>query len=512
MAGENHNPAIVDRSHVYLWLVGGLFGLGLVLRFWKLGVWNFQATEIFTLRDSNTPQFHNPRPLGYLLTYYLVRPFHSLDEFGLRLLPAIFGALTIPAMYFVNRRLVGSRAALVAALLMVASPLLVMYSQLARYWSLVCLLSAIYPSALYLGVRDRDRRMLSLGIVAGLLAVLAHPVSILLLGGPLLLLLAQLRPANIRRMWDQPAGRWGLIIAGVLGIILLIRLIPILEGWFTEHERNPGNSQFLLRPVPPGLKQIFLVLAYVEGLTVPLFVFGALGLYLLWREGNRTLSLLVIGMVTFPLVFLGLVTLRAPVSQYYLLPTIPAWFIAAGVFIDRLFRNYEIVRPRWLLPAALIAVIVAAGLPTLISDYRDGRRFDFRGAARWLAPKLQPTDVVFSDQFMVLGHYLPKAMVQRLRGPEPLEETIGALGHAGQGGVLWIVAPAPSHAFRADLKSNGLIEWMYDHCQLREMLGVGRIDLRQDYLQIYQCPPAPARAETGALPARFSPLRANTSR
>jgi hypothetical protein len=170
------------------------------------------------------------------------------------------------------------------------------------------------------------------------------------------------------------------------------------------------------------------------------------------------------------------------------------------------------VRPGWLLPAAVVAVIVAAGLPTLISDYRDGRRFDFRGAARWLAPRLQPTDVVFSDQFMVLGHYLPAAMVQRLRSPEPLEETIEALRHAGQGGVLWIVAPAASHAFRADLKRGGLIGWMYDHCQLRQMLGVGRMDLRQDYLQIYQCPPAPARAETGALPARFSPLRANSSR
>jgi 4-amino-4-deoxy-L-arabinose transferase-like glycosyltransferase len=512
MSGENHDSATVDRSQAYLWLVLGLFGLALVLRFWKLGVWNFQATEIFTLRDSNTPQFHNPRPLGYLLTYYLVRPFHSLDEFGLRLLPAIFGALTIPAVYLVNRRLVGSRAALLAALLMVGSPLLVMYSQLARYWSLVCLLSAVYPAALYLGVRDRDRSMLALGIVTALLAVLAHPVSSLLMGGPLLLLLAQLRPANIRRLWDQPAGRWGLIIAGVVGVVLLIRLLPILESWFTEHKRNPGMSQFLLRPVPPGLKQIFLVLAYVESLTVPLFVFGALGLYLLWREGNRILALLLISMVIFPLVFLALVTLRAPVSQYYLLPTVPVWFIAAGVFVDRLFQNYQSVRPRWLLPAAVIAVIVAAGLPTLLSDYRDGRRFDFRGAARWLAPRLQATDVVFSDQFMVLGHYLPRAMVQRLRSPEPLEETVEALREAGQGGVLWIVAPAASHAFRADLKRGGLIGWMYDHCQLRQMLGVGRMDLRQDYLQIYQCPPAPARAETGALPAKFSPFRANSSR
>jgi hypothetical protein len=496
---ENYHPAPVDRSRTHLWIVAGLFALALLLRFWKLGTWNFQATEIFTLRDSNTPQFHNPRPLGYLLTYFLVRPWHSLDEFGLRLLPALFGAFTIPAVYFVNRRLIGSRAALLAALLLLASPLHVMYSQLARYWSLVCLLSAVYPSALYIGVRDRDRRMLAVGIITGLLAVLAHPVSVLLVGGPLVFLLGRLRPANLRRLWDQPAGRWGLIIVTLLCVVLAIRLIPILEGWFTEHERNPGNSQFLLRRVPAGLKQMFLVLAYIESLTVPLFVFGALGFYLLWREGDRTLSLILISTVIFPLAFLALVALRAPVSQYYLVPTIPVWFIGAGVFIDRLFLSYQGVRPSWLLPAAVIAIIIAAGLPTLISDYRDGRRFDFRGAARWLEPRLRESDVVFSDQFMVLAHYLPNAEVRRLRRPEPLEQAMESLEQGNRGGVLWIVAPAASHAFRANLEGGGLIGWMYDHCQLRQSMGVGRMDLRQEYLQVYRCPPAPSNE--GAAPA-----------
>ncbi len=78
-------------------LLAGLIVLAIVLRFWRLGDWNFQATEIFTLRDSITLQPRNPRPLGYLLNYYLVKPFLPLDEFGLRLMQAIFGVLAIPA-------------------------------------------------------------------------------------------------------------------------------------------------------------------------------------------------------------------------------------------------------------------------------------------------------------------------------------------------------------------------------------------------------------------------------
>ena len=74
-----------------LLLILGLTLLGLVLRFWHLGDWNFQATEMFTYRDSQRPQFDNARPLGYLLNYFLVRPFHPLDELGIRLIPALAG-------------------------------------------------------------------------------------------------------------------------------------------------------------------------------------------------------------------------------------------------------------------------------------------------------------------------------------------------------------------------------------------------------------------------------------
>src|SRR5215207_9876693 len=185
-------------------LVGGVIVLALVLRFWRLGDWNFQATEIFTLRDSLRPRFTNPRPLGYLLNYYLVLPLRPLDEFGLRLLPALFGALAVPALYLVGRRLVGWRPALLGALFLAVSPVLILYSQLARYWALVFLLSAIYPYALYIGIRDRSRSALALGIVTAVLAALAHPVSVLLFGGIGLWLLTRFRrPADLKQLWSH---------------------------------------------------------------------------------------------------------------------------------------------------------------------------------------------------------------------------------------------------------------------------------------------------------------------
>ena len=165
-------------------LLAALTLLGLVLRLWHLGDWNFQATEMFTYRDSQRPQFGNARPLVYLLNYFLVRPLLPLDEFGMRLVPAIAGTLAIPALYLVGRRIVGSRAALFAALLVTLNPTQILYSQLARYWSLVFLFCSIAPFALFLGVRDRSGRMFALGVVATILAGLSHPVVCSVRGRP----------------------------------------------------------------------------------------------------------------------------------------------------------------------------------------------------------------------------------------------------------------------------------------------------------------------------------------
>jgi 4-amino-4-deoxy-L-arabinose transferase-like glycosyltransferase len=495
-----------QRERQLVWLLLGLVVLAAVIRFWRLGDWSFQATEMFTLRDSNTPQWRNPRPLGYLLNYYLVRPFLPLDEFGLRLLPALFGVLAVPAFYLIARRVVDHRAALFGALLLTVSPLLLMYSQLARYWSLVFLLCTIYPCALYLGIRNRDPKALSLGVASGILAALAHPVSVLVIGGPLLwMLVTYLRPSRLRQLWSHKSFRWGVVAALLVIVVIAIRFIPILENWISSHDKNVGRGQFLLRAPPaPGLKQIFYLAAFVESLTVPVVLGAVVGVYLLWRERDRTLAIFLASLAIFPLAFITLLSLRTAISQYYLLPATPVFFLGAGVFLDRLVGMDWNVRPRWLIPATLVAIFVAAGAPTLISDLRDGRRYDFKGVAGWLQPQLSAADAVFSDQPMVMAYYLPEHTVQMLREPAPLEQTLRQLERGSGGGNLWIVAPAASHAFRTNLRRGGLANWLFTHCQLQHSRGVGRVDLRQQYLHVYRCPPLPAqRNGNGPRPASF---------
>jgi 4-amino-4-deoxy-L-arabinose transferase-like glycosyltransferase len=421
-----------------------------------------------------------------------------LDELGLRILPAIFGVLAVPAVYYVTRRLIGARAALLSALLLAVNGLHVFYSQFARYWSLVFLFSAIYPYALYVGFRDNNRRALLFGVVTAALAVLAHPVSILLVGGPAIWLgFTYLRPGYLKEAWKHTGFRWAAGIALLLVVVVAIRLLPLFRDWISMHDTNPGMGQFLRGPKrAPGIKQMALLTAYLEGLTIPVALAGAAGVYLLWRERDRMLGAFLASLAMFPLAFIALISARTPVSTYYLLPSAPVFFIGAGIFLDRVWQVDWRTPPRWLVPATIVVLFILAGAPTLLSQYRNGRRFDFRGVAQWLAPQLSDGDIVYSDQPMVLAHYLDGREVRKLRpNPAPLEEAVGEARSAG-GEALWVVAPAPAHAFRTNLKPGGLADWMFGNCQMRNTVGRGRLDFRQQYLQVYRCPPL-ARPDAG---------------
>jgi dolichyl-phosphate-mannose-protein mannosyltransferase len=483
-----------DRGGRHALLLLGIIVVALLLRFWRLGDWGFEATEIFTHRDSIVePSLRNPRPLMYFLNYYVVRPLVPLDEFGLRLLPAIFGVLVVPALYFVTRRLVGARAGLFSAFLVAISSIQVYYSQYARYWTLVFLLCSIYPFAIYLGIRERNRRMLALGLITGVLAVLAHPVSVILFGGLGLWIVATyLRRDRVSELWQQRGVRWGAAFAALLVVIMVARFIPMLRSWIAMHDTGKPGEFLLHLPAGTGVKQASYILAYTESLTLPLVLTGCVGIYMLWQTRDRSLALLLACVSMFHLGFMLLVSFRTSVAlPYFLMPSAPAFFIGGGVFLDQLSRASWNVRPRWLLPATVTALIITAGVPTLISQYRDGRRWDFRGVARWLNGNLlAPEDVVYSDQPQVLAHYLPGTQVHPLRADTArLVKSVRLLRGEGYKGALWVILPAPSHAFRTNAKLGVLNRWIFDHCQERNSIGVTRVDFRQHFLQIYRCPP-----------------------
>lgn len=92
-------------------------------------------------------QFYDTHPAGYPVVLKLVSDLLPEAVAG-RLLSVICGTLTILVLYFLARSLMGSRAALLAALALAVSPLHIWYSQEARPYAAVALLVALSYLAL----------------------------------------------------------------------------------------------------------------------------------------------------------------------------------------------------------------------------------------------------------------------------------------------------------------------------------------------------------------------------
>jgi mannosyltransferase len=136
---------------------------GAALRFATLDVQSFWIDEGYTVRMlrmdfggllHGIPRTEETPPLYYVLAWLWTRPFGT-GEVGVRSMSALLGIATIPIAYALGRRLVSERAGLVAAALTAFNPLLVWYSQEARSYGLLILLTAL--ATLYL-VRDEPGR------------------------------------------------------------------------------------------------------------------------------------------------------------------------------------------------------------------------------------------------------------------------------------------------------------------------------------------------------------------
>jgi hypothetical protein len=452
--------------------------VGAALRILHLGRWSLEGDEIFTLRDSIVPpRLSDARPLIYFLNYHLIRPWTQLNELSLRVLPAIFGILAIPVAYFVVRRLLGTRAGLFAAMLVTFSALHVYHSQSARYWSLVFLLSLIFPVAFYIGVREQNRRWLGFGAITGLLAILAHPVAGLLFGGLLAwAALPHFRRDRIRKAWTQPSVRWVALALCTVTLALVLLFWPVLREWMRmPHEaRHRGAA---------------LILSYVDGLTVGLVLIGTLGILWLWQTGERSLAFLLGCLVVVPTIFCVGLSYVTAVSTAYLLPTAPVFFIGAAAFLDRLAAQEGALRPKGIVTGAVTGMLVLANVPVLISHYLDGSRGDFRSAARYVQAHWAQGDVIYSDQYPVLQHYLPGVQVFGMtRDPANLERALREARQERPEATLWTVAlVAPRGGFRTHSLPR-LSSWLFANCRLAAAYGVPRLDFRQNEIQVYRCP------------------------
>lgn len=162
---EGVREGLRARSRTF-WIVAGLTALAATLRFATLGVQSYHHDEVVTasrvLRDGfwhamNAVGFSESAPPLYYVLAWIWTQGTGTGEFGLRSLSALAGVATIPVAYLLGAELAGRRAGILAAALAAVNPMLLWYSQEARCYALLVLLTSL--AALYfVRALDHGRR------------------------------------------------------------------------------------------------------------------------------------------------------------------------------------------------------------------------------------------------------------------------------------------------------------------------------------------------------------------
>src|SRR5438270_14060284 len=125
--------------------------LGAVLRLYRLGhqgFWFDEGNTALLVHFSPgkmlglIPETESTPPLYYCVAWAWARVF-GYGEVGLRSLSALAGVAMIPVLYGAGVRLISRRAGVIAAALAACIPLLIWYSQEARSYQLLALLTAL---------------------------------------------------------------------------------------------------------------------------------------------------------------------------------------------------------------------------------------------------------------------------------------------------------------------------------------------------------------------------------
>ena len=168
----------------------GLTLFGAALRFGVLrqqSFWFDEAATIDLVHKSFSgmvkaiPNEESTPPLYYVLAWGWAKAFGT-GEFGLRSLSALFGTATVPAAYAAAWIFVSRRAGLFVAAIVACSPLLVWYSQEARGYALLALLSVFSVYAFGRALQEAVTRWFAIWAVAACLALGTHYFAVFLIG------------------------------------------------------------------------------------------------------------------------------------------------------------------------------------------------------------------------------------------------------------------------------------------------------------------------------------------
>jgi hypothetical protein len=357
--------------------------LAAVLRFYRIGHQGFWFDEANASNDMHfsvgqmlglLPQNQTTPPLYYLVGWVWARVF-GFSELPLRSFSALVGVATVPLMYLVGTRLISRRAGLIVAALAACNPFLIWYSQEARPYELLVLLTTLGLLAFDYARREPSARHVAAWGVISALALTTHYYAIVVVV-----------PQALWLLYVHRRSRAVIVAVGLVGAVGL-GLLPLAIA-----QNHTGNASWIGKaPLLPRLGAI--IPHFLVGFQGPLHellariaeVLVLLALVLLaTRAGvrERRAALAMGGMAAFGIV-LNLVLIAGGIDDLITRNIIALWLPAALLVAGGLGA-----RRAGAVGLAATAALCAIGIVSVLGvDFdRDFQRPDWRVVARTLGP------------------------------------------------------------------------------------------------------------------------------
>ena len=388
-------PKIAGRRDIYF--VISCLLIAITLRFYTFDQKSLWMDEVHTFNDSRddfraqlrfykgNPTFLHP-PLFFMLTHQFY-PF-TKPERDLRIIPLIFGTLSIPMIYLLARSFSPS-IALPCTLSLTLMAYHISLSQDGRSYSLLMFLAMV---GLYFFMQHlRTFKKSYLFIVALIFAILFHTSYSSI---PFIILSQILWFYRVREDAQKPSLSCFLILNGLV-LFMCAPWIAFLAFNYKGqalmdpfHTETPGSFFSILyglfhdwAPYPPlMIVSVFLLIFS------PIFSkFRKNALVLL------SLFILPVGGLYF---YCRLLNVTHFVTSRYFINFLPLFFIIIFLSLDTLEAKFERLRKVMRLKILFVILFVASNLVLLPLYYRSEKQ-DFRGLVNYLKVELREGDKIF---------------------------------------------------------------------------------------------------------------------
>lgn len=467
------------RSH-RSWLVIVVFLLlAGVTRFYRLdwSLWGDEAWSFAEVKSLLEKPFFLPSitdadylgraiPIGVALQALTYQVFGT-SEWQARMGVAIAGTLAIPLIVWFVAALSGHTTAMILGGILLFSPWHLFESQNNRIYSFAFLFVSVALLAAALAWKQKQR---SWAIVAGILSAVALATfnfTILLPLGLGTFVVAE------RLLWKTPLP-WRIIRTYLLsgGPLLLVSLA------FAIIARQHWNGE-----TPWGYSSLHTLLGLAFNLNWEIALFSGVGcLWCLWLNRDSTERLWVVLIVIS--VASALIAPRfTDFRPEYLFPmTLPFFLVTARM----LAYLYELLkRQSRLLAMACVSAVLLGPLPSWISYYADGNRYDYRAAAQFILKHQQPGDIIAADWPGIMRYYTQgtvKAADDVTRGFQPIT-TLEQYTVNGQ--RLWLVVTLNRQELTEEVE-----HWLWQHAVRMTRIKQKRFDYHENITDVYLISPA----------------------